>query len=219
MSIREIPSGLFKVVTQEKVINQESIERSFHKIAPRLQKDTEEVKISTGRGVIYIFDAKGSFLRTEKEQLTTLVVRHASFTKTTKEPFITPEAIEKYKQKFVDAAKRQGMKYVKFEAEEPIIIEVDDSELALKMPSLYKQFKNLTLEAGKTLKNIAAGAAPNVSQEERERRLSICKGCEKYDTERARCSLCGCLMKFKTYLASATCPHPDGDKWGQQSEN
>lgn len=218
MSTREIPSGLFKVITQEKVINQQIIERSFHKIAPRLQKDTEEVKISTGRGVAYIFDAKGSFLRTEKEQLTTLVIRPASFTRTTKEPSITPEAVEKHKHKFIDAAKRQGMKYVRFEAEDPIIIETADSELELKMPSLYKQFKNLTLEAGKTVKNIATGAAASVSQEERERRLAICNSCEKYDQKKARCSLCGCKMSLKTHLASASCPHPEGDRWKLENE-
>ena len=218
MSTREIPSALFSIITREKVINQGSIERSFHKVVPRLPKDTEEVKISTGRGVVYVFSAEGTFLRTEKEKLTTLVVRPASFTRTTKEPSITLEAVEKHKHKFIDAAKRQGMKYVRFETDEPITVDVEDSELELKMPSLYKQFKNLTLEAGKTVKNIATGSAASVSQKERERRLAICNSCEKYDQKKARCSLCGCKMNFKTYLASASCPHPEGDRWKLENE-
>ncbi len=43
-----------------------------------------------------------------------------------------------------------------------------------------------------------------VSDEEKERRLSICKVCEFY--RKGRCLKCGCYINFKTRLETEHCP-------------
>jgi hypothetical protein len=37
-------------------------------------------------------------------------------------------------------------------------------------------------------------------------RLSICESCDQYDSVHKRCKRCGCFMKLKTKIPSATCP-------------
>jgi len=48
---------------------------------------------------------------------------------------------------------------------------------------------------------------------ERERRLEICKTCEKFDSFFTRCKECGCFLKIKTWFMNSRCPL---DKWGEQ---
>lgn len=47
-----------------------------------------------------------------------------------------------------------------------------------------------------------------VTQEEKERRLEICKVCEHYDS--GTCKLCRCNMELKTLINGSKCPI---DKW------
>ncbi len=51
-----------------------------------------------------------------------------------------------------------------------------------------------------------------VSEEEQERRMAICRGCEHFDPEHGRCRLCGCVAALKTRIASQHCPD-DPPKW------
>lgn len=44
----------------------------------------------------------------------------------------------------------------------------------------------------------------SVSNEEHERRISICKACEHFDG--SRCDICGCFMIVKAKMAVAECP-------------
>ena len=46
---------------------------------------------------------------------------------------------------------------------------------------------------------------PTVSDEERDRRLAICNGCEFY-TQKGTCQKCGCAMKRKASWALSKCP-------------
>ena len=48
---------------------------------------------------------------------------------------------------------------------------------------------------------------------ERERRLKICRTCEKYEPFLTRCKECGCFLKLKTWFMNSSCPL---DKWSQQ---
>lgn len=50
------------------------------------------------------------------------------------------------------------------------------------------------------------------TEEEYDRRISICKGCEDYQFG-TTCRWCGCLMAIKTKLTAARCPAPQGSKW------
>jgi hypothetical protein len=73
-------------------------------------------------------------------------------------------------------------------------------------PSLFQQAKNAAVAVGSVVSSIVHGEAVSVSQEEQDRRLAICHDCEKYDLVQARCTLCGCYGKWKTWIASQKCP-------------
>jgi hypothetical protein len=45
-----------------------------------------------------------------------------------------------------------------------------------------------------------------VSDEDQQKRLDICLGCEHLIQLTTQCKKCGCFMKAKTKLAHATCP-------------
>lgn len=48
------------------------------------------------------------------------------------------------------------------------------------------------------------------SEEEAERRMSVCEQCPSLLKITNQCKECGCVMKLKTKLMKATCPL---DKW------
>lgn len=56
----------------------------------------------------------------------------------------------------------------------------------------------------KTIPQIFVGA--RVVPEIAEARMAICMGCEHLILESKRCSVCGCFMEKKVYLASVSCP-------------
>lgn len=47
---------------------------------------------------------------------------------------------------------------------------------------------------------------PRSKQEEFDRRMSICQGCEFFRPRTQQCRKCGCFMKLKTQLERASCP-------------
>jgi len=47
----------------------------------------------------------------------------------------------------------------------------------------------------------------------RQKRLTICEGCEQYAKFTRQCKRCGCLMPFKARFGKMKCP--DG-KWGEE---
>jgi hypothetical protein len=75
-----------------------------------------------------------------------------------------------------------------------------------KFPSVFQQARNLAKEVWKTGKNAAKGLPVIVPTEVGFERLNICQGCDKLEKETFRCTSCGCFMKTKTQLASASCP-------------
>jgi hypothetical protein len=54
-----------------------------------------------------------------------------------------------------------------------------------------------------------ASGGETVPQEERARRLAICKSCEHFDADARRCRVCTCYMPWKVRLASLHCPLPE----------
>ena len=71
-----------------------------------------------------------------------------------------------------------------------------------KMPNLFTQAANLAKAA---TKHALSGGA-NVSPEEKQARLDICYGCEKFVKETTRCSACGCYLNTKTEWKTSSCP-------------
>jgi len=95
--------------------------------------------------------------------------------------------------------------------EQQTILKVDyfleqEKETIHKFPSIFQQARNLATEMWKTGKNAAKGLPVLVPAEVGFERLSTCEGCDKLDKSSYRCAECGCFMKAKSQLASATCP-------------
>lgn len=51
-----------------------------------------------------------------------------------------------------------------------------------------------------------------VPEEERVRRLEICRDCGKLEYG-STCALCGCVVRVRAMLADGRCPFPKGGKW------
>ena len=82
--------------------------------------------------------------------------------------------------------------------------------------SVSKELPSFLTMAGNAFKAVAMESAayiagsPEVSQEDIEKRTSICNGCDRFIKEVDRCAECGCFLQYKTRLRSQHCPL---DKW------
>ena len=75
-----------------------------------------------------------------------------------------------------------------------------------QFPSTFQMARNAAKDMWKMGKNAAKGLPVLVSAEEGFSRMNTCEGCDKFDAASSRCKECGCFMKTKTQLASASCP-------------
>ena len=58
-----------------------------------------------------------------------------------------------------------------------------------------------------------------LSEEETNKRMDICKKCDKFNTSNkgyGRCEVCGCFMVIKTKFAQLACPIA---KWGKKEDS
>ena len=78
-----------------------------------------------------------------------------------------------------------------------------------KMPSVFKQAKNLAKSA---YTHIANGAQ-KVPEKIYKSRLDVCEGCDKLS--KGRCSECGCFVKMKASWGLEECPI---GKWGRYEQ-
>ena len=78
-------------------------------------------------------------------------------------------------------------------------------------PSVAQQAKNFF----SSMTNFIKSGMETVGDDEYQRRLDICNGCEWFDHEAGRCKQCGCFMRIKAKLASEKCPI---DKWEKPPE-
>jgi hypothetical protein len=85
-------------------------------------------------------------------------------------------------------------------------------------PSLLKQGKNLAKFTLNLVKYIHEnqGKGLFVSDETFNKRLDICKTCDKYDEMQQRCVECGCFLNEKATLSFEKCPL---GKWEEDFEN
>ena len=75
-----------------------------------------------------------------------------------------------------------------------------------KYPPFFQQARGFAKEIWETGKRAANALPILVPAETAFQRMETCQGCEKFDKNTSRCSACGCFMKTKSHLASATCP-------------
>ncbi len=73
-------------------------------------------------------------------------------------------------------------------------------------PTLINQVRSVVSAA---VGFVASGFAV-ASDDEKARRLEICKGCERYDDAAGRCKACGCFSAIKARIESQSCPE---GKW------
>ena len=78
-----------------------------------------------------------------------------------------------------------------------------------EMPSFFQMAKN----AGASMVNHAMNSFQSVPANVKEERISICEGCEHYDSETTRCDECGCFINIKADWASEKCPIDKWDMW------
>lgn len=75
-----------------------------------------------------------------------------------------------------------------------------------KMPSTGQMIKNLGSSVIKNVVSVAQGSNLNLSENDANNRLSICKQCPFFENNSQRCSKCGCYLSVKTYLKAERCP-------------
>jgi len=83
-------------------------------------------------------------------------------------------------------------------------------------PSLFQQGKNLAEFSFEVIKKALMTGALQVSDEVQNKRMEICKSCEKYDESQNRCIQCGCFLEPKTRFALDSCPL---NKWEESRED
>lgn len=65
--------------------------------------------------------------------------------------------------------------------------------------------------AGAVVQEVIGGK--QISNEQIEERLSICRACEMFNHKTQQCTLCTCYMPVKVHLSTASCPLKP-PKWG-----
>lgn len=75
-----------------------------------------------------------------------------------------------------------------------------------QMPSMTKMAVNLGKSIVNNVASVASGNPLKADDESAKSRLSICRGCEFFDSNSERCGKCGCNMAIKTYLRAEKCP-------------
>lgn len=102
---------------------------------------------------------------------------------------------------YLEAAYGDGLKQ-QYEQTEQMVKNEDTS----KFPSLFQQARNFAKEMWHSGKNAAQGLPVLVDADTAFQRFRTCQGCEFLTQDNFRCQKCGCFMKTKTQLASASCP-------------
>jgi hypothetical protein len=98
-----------------------------------------------------------------------------------------------------DAAQRDGYRRL-------VMQQMTDEPAMPAYPSLWEQAGNAAKAAAGVVSAVAHGQPVAASEEEQARRLAICHACEFFDATQGRCTKCGCLGAWKTWVASQRCP-------------
>lgn len=80
------------------------------------------------------------------------------------------------------------------------------TEEVSKFPSAFQMARGFAKELWATGKRAASSLPVLVTADQAFERMETCRGCDQFESESSRCKQCGCAMKVKSHLASATCP-------------
>jgi hypothetical protein len=78
------------------------------------------------------------------------------------------------------------------------------------LPSTGEMGKNLADLLLKVAKDSIVGNPILVSEDEQQRRMDICRACDKFMARSIRCKECGCYLNHKTQFVVSECPI---EKW------
>lgn len=82
----------------------------------------------------------------------------------------------------------------------------------MKQVFLLRDGTKRIIESAEMIKTVVVEASkidvlhPVISKEAIERRMEICKTCDKFEPIQERCKQCGCFMRVKTALRTTSCP-------------
>ncbi len=111
---------------------------------------------------------------------------------------------------FIEATRsNEDIQFIKKTEEE--FTEIDDQ----KLPPTTQMLKNFGKEMWNSAKRFGYDLPVLVPSEISLKRYEECNSCEHF-TEQARCTKCGCFMKTKVNLASASCPVGKWDTFNKE---
>ncbi len=88
---------------------------------------------------------------------------------------------------------------------------VNAGDVEVVEPTIIKKAASVTSALAKEALSIITKKKKDriVTQQRATEKLNFCKTnvCGKYNSSKETCSSCGCYVKFKTRLKSASCPH------------
>lgn len=96
--------------------------------------------------------------------------------------------------------------YLKQRLSETRQSQLRSSNKQISMPSKGQMAKNIGKSIINNAVSVAQGNDLRLEQNEANKRLSICKQCQFFNSLSQRCSKCGCFLSVKTYLKAEKCP-------------
>ena len=75
-----------------------------------------------------------------------------------------------------------------------------------QFPSIIEQAQNFAGAAIRIAKAALHGEQIIAEEDIQDKRLAICKSCDKFNEEQFRCYLCGCYLRTKISLLTESCP-------------
>ncbi len=73
-------------------------------------------------------------------------------------------------------------------------------------PPAYPSLATMAVSAVKAAAGFVASGFAVASEEEQDRRISICHACTLFDPAQGRCTKCGCFGDWKAWITFQCCP-------------
>ena len=81
--------------------------------------------------------------------------------------------------------------------------------------SLKSSFQSLTSAGSSMIKSLVSDYDPYVKDEEKQKRLEICRSCDFHNLllGKESCKICGCFLSAKTSLKEQKCADEKNPRW------